>query len=87
LLTRTNVFKIVPILGDFAAVISVGATDKNDMLAKFSSRGPGPFSRGPLFASQKPDLVAPGVSIQSAFNKDDNSMAVMSGTSMASKYL
>jgi subtilisin family serine protease len=29
------------ILGDFKGVIAVGATDVNDMLARFSSRGPG----------------------------------------------
>jgi subtilisin family serine protease len=59
------------------AVISVGATQNNDAIASFSSRGPS--TRG----AQKPDVSAPGVNIVSAGIASDTSRATMSGTSMA----
>jgi subtilisin family serine protease len=54
-------------------VIAVGATDKNDVIATFSSRG------------SQLDLVAPGVSIYSTYK--GGSYATLSGTSMASPHV
>ncbi|WP_435096347.1 S8 family serine peptidase [Halarchaeum sp. P4] len=60
--------------------ITVGATDKHDAMAAFSSRGPTP--RGHFL---KPDVVAPGVNIVSAnaFYEEGSAYVEMSGTSMA----
>jgi len=55
--------------------ISVGATDKNDNIAEFSSRGPTKDGR------TKPDVVAPGVKIYSSYLNE--SFQYLSGTSMA----
>ncbi|PAE31270.1 S8 family serine peptidase, partial [Bacillus sp. 7884-1] len=54
---------------------AVGATDINNLLAGFSSRGPGPYGEW------KPDISAPGVTIRSSVpgSKYQN----MQGTSMA----
>lgn len=64
--------------------ITVGAVDdkrtvdpSDDTIARFSSRGP------TLEGIQKPDLVAPGVSINSLSNTKLNSYIPLSGTSMA----
>jgi len=53
------------------AAITVGATDKNDKRASFSSYGP------------CLDIFAPGVSILSAGKNSDKASATFSGTSMA----
>lgn len=65
-------------------VITVGAVDdkrtidpSDDTIANFSSRGP------TVEGIQKPDLVAPGVSINSLSNTELNSYSALSGTSMA----
>ncbi len=58
-------------------VITVGASDKSDRLAYFSSRGPTSLQH-----YVKPDLVAPGVDIESAA-QGRNGTTTMSGTSMA----
>lgn len=65
-------------------VITVGAVDdkrtvdvSDDSIASFSSRGP------TLEGIQKPDLVAPGVSINSLSNTKLDSYVPLSGTSMA----
>lgn len=65
-------------------VITVGAVDdkrtpdtSDDTIASFSSRGP------TLDGLQKPDLVAPGVSINSLSNTKLDSYVPLSGTSMA----
>jgi subtilisin family serine protease len=60
--------------------ITVGASDVNDVLASFSSRGP-----CPKLASIKPDVVAPGVSILSTL--PNNSYGRLSGTSMATPHV
>lgn len=67
--------------GDMDSVIGVGATDNNDALARFSSRGPGPTAPG--FSPIKPDISAPGAAISSASSSGDNLYASLSGTSMA----
>jgi len=67
--------------GDYGNVMSVGATARNDQLAYFSSKGPGWFK--PL----KPDIVAPGKEILSAFNGSDTEYRTASGTSMAAPHV
>jgi subtilisin family serine protease len=58
--------------------LAVGATDSNDAIATFSSRGPSTHAQ-----EHKPDISAPGVSVRSAGITNDNAYATMSGTSMA----
>lgn len=60
--------------------LTVGASDNQDLAAYFSSRGP---SQPDL--AIKPDLLAPGVSIQSA--KPGGGYQSMSGTSMATPHV
>lgn len=69
--------------------ISVGASDKGDGIAYFSSKGPAMFE-GRKFGLQKPDVLAPGVEICAARWQGssyetcfDSQHIVMSGTSMA----
>ncbi len=59
--------------------LTVGAVDKSDVIAAFSSRGPTADGRN------KPDIVAPGVSITSTLN--DGSFRSFSGTSMATPHV
>ncbi len=79
--------------GTARKAITIGATDKSDGLASFSSKGPVILENG--FILNKPDLTAPGVGICSSYFfayslywnipptcLDDNHM-LMSGTSMA----
>lgn len=67
--------------GDYNLVAGVGATDIDDVLANFSSKGPGGFR--PL----KPDIVAPGDSVRSSVGSGDSAYAVFSGTSMAAPHV
>eukprot|EP00130_Batrachochytrium_dendrobatidis_P008491 XP_006683366.1 hypothetical protein BATDEDRAFT_93127 [Batrachochytrium dendrobatidis JAM81] len=59
----------------YPEAFAVGATDRNDALAEFSSNGPSPYGE------TKPDVSAPGVDIVSAYPGSE--YAYMSGTSMA----
>lgn len=68
--------------GSYAQSISVGATDKDDKVARFSSRGPSPIKDANGNFLEKPDVSAPGVDVVSA-GKTGNSYVKMSGTSMA----
>jgi subtilisin family serine protease len=67
--------------GDYSNVIAVGATDINDGLASFSSKGP---SRSGLL---KPEISAPGVNIRSSWSTGDNAYLSISGTSMATPHV
>ncbi len=67
--------------GDATKVITVGASDKSDALASFSSRGPTTDNR------IKPDITAPGVSIYAASAGTSCSDVSMSGTSMATPHI
>lgn len=60
--------------------LTVGATDNNDQIAYFSSRGPSAFTY-----EIKPDVVAPGYSINSTIM--GGGYAEMSGTSMATPHV
>ncbi|MFB6718876.1 S8 family peptidase [Kribbella sp. NPDC056345] len=73
--------------GSAEAALTVGAVDKQDQLAEFSSRGP---SAGAV----KPDLTAPGVSIVAAKAKDSiigepvgDDYLRLDGTSMATPHV
>ncbi|MCW2923537.1 MAG: serine protease [Thermoleophilia bacterium] len=68
--------------GSYAQSITVGATDKNDKVASFSSRGPNPIKDANGVPIPKPDISAPGVDVISS-GKTGNSYVKMSGTSMA----
>jgi len=78
--------------GTARKAITVGATDKNDAVASFSSRGPVVWPNGALI---KPDVVAPGVSIcssrwDSAWAGQecvDQEHVTLSGTSMATPHV
>ncbi|MEH1168966.1 S8 family serine peptidase [Micromonospora sp. CPCC 205539] len=70
------------------AALAVGAVDRDDALADFSSRGPASADAGP-----KPELTAPGVAITAARSSDghlgtpgDPYMS-LSGTSMATPHV
>ena len=73
--------------GAAAAALTVGAVDKQDALAWFSSTGPLTQS-----GALKPDLVAPGVDITAARSQEMNDggtglYTTLSGTSMATPHV
>lgn len=80
--------------GDYPIVIGVGATDNNDQIADFSSRGPAP-NQNPWndpnnwyrddWNRTKPDISAPGVDVRSA--KAGGGYQSLSGTSMATPHV
>jgi subtilisin family serine protease len=63
--------------GDYPNVIGVGAVTINQVLASYSSKGPGTFRR------LKPDFVAGGDNVRSSINTSDTAYGNLSGTSMA----
>eukprot|EP00002_Diphylleia_rotans_P006028 TRINITY_DN152_c0_g1_i8.p1 TRINITY_DN152_c0_g1~~TRINITY_DN152_c0_g1_i8.p1 ORF type:complete len:464 (+),score=81.15 TRINITY_DN152_c0_g1_i8:57-1448(+) len=67
--------------GDNDGAFSVGASDLSDRVASFSSRGPG------RLVAQKPQISAPGVSVNSAYSTSDTAYARLSGTSMAAPHI
>ncbi|GLD95494.1 hypothetical protein PINS_up004171 [Pythium insidiosum] len=67
--------------GDNKNVIAVGATDVNDGLGSFSSKGP---SVGGLI---KPEVSAPGVNVRSSWNSGNSGYNTISGTSMATPHV
>ena len=68
--------------GSYPQSITVGATDVNDKVASFSSRGPSKIKDADGNFLQKPDVSAPGKDIISA-GKTGDQYVKMSGTSMA----
>jgi subtilisin family serine protease len=68
--------------GTTDSAITVGATDSNDNIAGFSSRGPVTIDGS---NRRKPDVSAPGVSVRSSF--PGNTYGTLSGTSMASPHV
>ena len=71
--------------GNYGNVIGVGATDMNDVVTTFSSRGPSPgfFANPP--DRRKPDLVAPGDQVYSSL--PGGGYGPWSGTSFASPHV
>jgi serine protease AprX len=68
----------------YALSFSVGATDINNALAGFSSRGPSTFYTPNLL---KPNISAPGVNVRSATRSSDIAFSSLSGTSMAAPHV
>jgi outer membrane protein assembly factor BamB len=70
---------------------SIGATDSNDQIAYFSSRGPVFWTdeEGHLIRYVKPEVSAPGHQIYSAWPaaKNEGEYATISGTSMATPHV
>jgi len=64
--------------GDYAESFATGASDINDVIANFSSRGPS------AFGGIKPNVTAPGVNVRSSY--PTNTYAALNGTSMASPH-
>lgn len=60
--------------GDMTNVIGVSSTNANDEISASGSRGPA--QNGAI----KPDIVAPGQNIRSAWNSGDNAYQTISGT-------
>src|SRR6185436_13184099 len=75
-----GVYRTVGSPGTSRLAITVGATDKQDSLAWFSSRGPVPH-----VYEMKPDLMAPGVDIVSS--QMGGGTVAFSGTSMATPHV
>lgn len=80
------------VTGGLSAVMSIGATDSNDQIANFSSRGPVTWQNTGLFDDYpynpgmgliRPDVVAPGVSVKSLSHNNNSGYTFKSGTSMA----
>jgi hypothetical protein len=65
--------------GDYPSVYAVGAYDINNMIAPFSSRGPG------FDGIVKPNISAPGVNVRSSVT--GSGYRTMDGTSMATPHL
>lgn len=65
---------------DYPQSFATGATDRNDNIARFSSRGPSQYD-----GSVKPNISAPGVNVRSSL--PNNRYGLMSGTSMAGPHV
>jgi len=81
-------YRTVEAPGNARRVLAVGAVDRNDQIASFSSRGPVPGTH-----DIKPDLSAPGVGIRSTVPTgscelcDPTGYRALNGTSMASPHV
>jgi subtilisin family serine protease len=74
--------KTVGLPGGCPNAFTIGATDSNDAIASFSSRGPAVWKTGSFV---KPDILAPGVKVKSSF--PGNKYSELSGTSMATPHV
>jgi len=79
--------------GDVPAIITAGATDCNDFIAGFSSRGPVTWENVPPYndfpyppGKIKPTVAAPGVNTESTSN-NCSGYRTLSGTSMATPHV
>eukprot|EP00002_Diphylleia_rotans_P009379 TRINITY_DN1951_c0_g1_i1.p1 TRINITY_DN1951_c0_g1~~TRINITY_DN1951_c0_g1_i1.p1 ORF type:complete len:471 (+),score=65.26 TRINITY_DN1951_c0_g1_i1:51-1463(+) len=66
---------------DNEGAFSVGGSDMSNDIGIFSSRGPG------RLVAQKPDIIAPGVNINSAWYTSDTAYMSISATSMATPHI
>jgi bacillopeptidase F (M6 metalloprotease family) len=74
--------------GNVPSAYGVGATDLNDVIASFSSRGPVTWNSPPYVGTwTKPDISAPGVDIFSTVPGGGWEHSGWSGTSMAAPHL
>ncbi len=80
------------LIGGISASVCIGATDNNDYIASFSSRGPSEWENinpyndypfNPELGLLRPDICAPGVNIKSCDAFNTSGYTYMSGTSMA----
>lgn len=69
----------------YASAFTIGATDINDRLASFSSRGPVSLLLNSRVYVGKVDISAPGSSVRSAYSA--TGYASLSGTSMATPHV
>lgn len=84
-------------VGGLSAVVTVGATDSNDNIASFSSRGYSTWETqtpwfdypdtSPQIGLIDPDISGPGVDILSCSYSSSTGYTTMSGTSMATPHL
>lgn len=77
---NSGAFHTISSPGTARSAITVGASDLNDAITSFSSRGPNTKN-----LAIKPDVVAPGLSILSSY--PGNRYATLSGTSMATPHV
>ncbi|GMV31686.1 MAG: hypothetical protein AMXMBFR59_38110 [Rhodanobacteraceae bacterium] len=72
--------------GTLDNVFTVGGTASNDTMYTSSSRGPVAVFAG-TGANNKPDVIAPAVSVRSSLKGSDTAFGTMSGTSMAAPHV
>ena len=74
--------------GNVPSAYGVGATDLNDVIASFSSRGPVTWNSPPYVGTYtKPDISAPGVAIFSTVPGGEWEHSGWNGTSMAAPHV